>query len=1080
MEYQLTAPPTARDRKPPGQGPPIAQRRPRGAEPFTPVSSALARGLQAAVVLLSVLGLASIAWAQESLTNGARHTGEIASASDAQSWTFPAEVGEAIFVRVGATNFTPRIRLFDSGNALVGETTSGNSFVRDGFLTAQAASAGTYTVLVSATYPTQTGTYALHFAQAPGPIAVSAGDDGGTLTNGEVQPGRIELGDLDVWSVTAGVGATLLIRAGAVDVTPWIRLYGPDGALVGESDLGNTFARDNFLVAETTNAGPHTLVISAKYAGQVGDYALTVAQAPGEFTVSAGDQGGVLTNGVFQAGVIPLGDLDVWQFEANAGDSLFLRAGTTSFTPWMKLFGPDGALVGEVDLGNTFARDNFLTARATNTGPHTLVITAKYAGQSGEYGLTLARAPGEFVVLSGDEGGSLTNGFAQPGVIALGDLDLWQFEANAGDSLFVRAGSTNFTPWIRLYGPDGALAGEVDLGNSFARDNVLIAEATNTGPHTIVISARYTGQEGGYALTLVRAPGEPAALPGDEGGALTNAVVNSGTLALGDADAWSFFGTPGDSNIVRVVSTNFTPWIRLYGPDGSLAGEANVGNSFTRENTLRAGITEAGLYTVVLSAKFTGQSGGYSLKQSRVPPDLIVPADAAFDETSPLSLSISAQDPDEPVKPLVFALISGPPGMTLASDGATNAVISWTPAEADGPSTNLVTASVTDVVNGQSFIRTNQFAIVIEEVNGPPQLNVPADQVAGEMIPLNVAASATDADLPANSLAFSLLSPPTGMAIDPSTGAISWTPSEEQGPSTNVVSVVVTDSSPFAVNATTLSATNTFTVVVNEINRPPQLVLPSAQTVDELSGMTGSVAATDPDLPANALVFALVASPEGMRIDAATGVVTWTPTEAQGPSTNVVAVRVQDNGTPPLDAVATFTVVVSEVNRAPTLEPIADTSLHFGDSLSIQAVASDSDVPANALHYSAEHGPEGLRIDPSSGAITWNPTPSQTGNHPVAIRVTDNGNPNLDATTTFRVTVTGDGSRVDAARLASGLVQITISGDTGQTYELQKTQDLKEWVKVLEFRLDTSPFHYIDPESTGGTRFYRLKLVTPQ
>jgi hypothetical protein len=244
--------------------------------------------------------------------------------------------------------------------------------------------------------------------------------------------------------------------------------------------------------------------------------------------------------------------------------------------------------------------------------------------------------------------------------------------------------------------------------------------------------------------------------------------------------------------------------------------------------------------------------------------------------------------------------------------------------------------------------------------------------------------------------------------------------------------------------------------------------------------MAASVAATDPDLPANALVFALVASPEGMRIDAATGVVTWTPTEAQGPSTNIVSVRVQDNGTPPLDAVDTFTVVVNEVNTAPNLEPIADVSQHFGDSLSLQAVGSDSDVPANTLNYSVEEGPEGLRIDPSSGAITWNPTPSQTGNHPVTLRVTDDGVPNLDATITFRVTVTGDGSRVEAARLASGLVQITISGDTGQTYELQNTQDLNEWVKVLEFRLDTSPFHYIDPQSADGTRFYRLKLVTPQ
>jgi hypothetical protein len=33
-----------------------------------------------------------------------------------------------------------------------------------------------------------------------------------------------------------------------------------------------------------------------------------------------------------------------------------------------------------------------------------------------------------------------------------------------------------------------------------------------------------------------------------------------------------------------------------------------------------------------------------------------------------------------------------------------------------------------------------------------------------------------------------------------------------------------------------------------------------------------------------------------MIIDSATGAISWTPTEAQGPSTNLVSVKVQDNG----------------------------------------------------------------------------------------------------------------------------------------------------------------------------------------
>ena len=46
------------------------------------------------------------------------------------------------------------------------------------------------------------------------------------------------------------------------------------------------------------------------------------------------------------------------------------------------------------------------------------------------------------------------------------------------------------------------------------------------------------------------------------------------------------------------------------------------------------------------------------------------------------------------------------------------------------------------------------------------------------------------------------------------TGAIAWTPSEAQSPSTNLIRVSVSDINPAAVNAHSLSATNSFTLTV--------------------------------------------------------------------------------------------------------------------------------------------------------------------------------------------------------------------------------------------------------------------------
>ena len=58
---------------------------------------------------------------------------------------------------------------------------------------------------------------------------------------------------------------------------------------------------------------------------------------------------------------------------------------------------------------------------------------------------------------------------------------------------------------------------------------------------------------------------------------------------------------------------------------------------------------------------------------------------------------------------------------------------------------------------------------------------------------LTFTASATDADLPANTLTYSLVGAPAGASIAPSTGVFTWTPTETQGPATFNFTVRVSD-----------------------------------------------------------------------------------------------------------------------------------------------------------------------------------------------------------------------------------------------------------------------------------------------
>jgi hypothetical protein len=56
--------------------------------------------------------------------------------------------------------------------------------------------------------------------------------------------------------------------------------------------------------------------------------------------------------------------------------------------------------------------------------------------------------------------------------------------------------------------------------------------------------------------------------------------------------------------------------------------------------------------------------------------------------------------------------------------------------------------------------------------------------------------------------------------------------------------------------------------------------------------------------------------PTGLSVSS-TGQITWTPTEAQGPSTNNVTVRVYDNGEPSLSTTNSFIVTVKPSTNAP-------------------------------------------------------------------------------------------------------------------------------------------------------------------
>src|SRR5262245_64996735 len=131
--------------------------------------------------------------------------------------------------------------------------------------------------------------------------------------------------------------------------------------------------------------------------------------------------------------------------------------------------------------------------------------------------------------------------------------------------------------------------------------------------------------------------------------------------------------------------------------------------------------------------------------------------------------------------------MSGPAGASI--DGSSG-VFTWTPTEAQGPGTYPFSVRVSDGVTNTDAAIT----LTVTEANLAPVLaNVPASAAIPELAVYTFTATATDADLPAQTLTFSLVGGPAGASIDGSSGAFTWTPTEAQGPGRYPFSVRVKD-----------------------------------------------------------------------------------------------------------------------------------------------------------------------------------------------------------------------------------------------------------------------------------------------
>ncbi len=351
-----------------------------------------------------------------------------------------------------------------------------------------------------------------------------------------------------------------------------------------------------------------------------------------------------------------------------------------------------------------------------------------------------------------------------------------------------------------------------------------------------------------------------------DGGAIVFAPADTGTITVDDENPTAVTGADlatdegvevgfsGAGSYDNIGIANYTWLFSDFGPDSESQG-VYVTHTFN----------SPGKFIAVLNVTdYAGNSDEstvlVTVRAVNHPPVMTSSAPLSAVQGTTYIYLMQAYDGDGDT--LRYFKADGPTNLTINS---TEGLTVWTPGPLDVGS-RFVSLAVTD---DRSPPARQSFWITVENVNDPPFFTSLPVLTATQNQPYIYKAEATDPDNN-EQLVFSLVAGPRGMTIGPYTGVVSWTPVWDQ---------VSTIRAVIAVSDRQYTAYQDFCITVANTNDPP--VFNSFPPTSALQGVpyTYQVNATDPD--GDDIRFFLNPAPAGMRIEVATGLVTWTPSPDQ-------------------------------------------------------------------------------------------------------------------------------------------------------------------------------------------------------
>ncbi|MGI2150307.1 putative Ig domain-containing protein [Shewanella baltica] len=525
-------------------------------------------------------------------------------------------------------------------------------------------------------------------------------------------------------------------------------------------------------------------------------------------------------------------------------------------------------------------------------------------------------------------------------------------DTDVGDTLTLSA--VTKPSWLSFNAATGLLSGTP--GNADVGSHVVLLRVTDTDGLTA---------EQSFSITVTNVNDAPT-ISSTAITAATQDAAYSYTFAAADTDV-------GDTLTLSAVTK--PSWLSFNAATGVLSGTPSNADVGSHVVLLRVTDTDG------LTAE---QSFSITVTNVNDAPTISSTAITAATQDAAYSYTFTAADTDVG-DTLTLSAVTKPSWLSF---NAATGVLSGTPSNADVGS-HVVLLRVTDT---DGLTAEQSFSITVTNVNDAPTISSTAITAATQDAAYSYTFAASDTDV-GDVLTFSAVTKPSWLSFNAATGLLSGIPSNADV-GAHPVTLRVTDTDG-------LTADQSFSITVTNVNDAPTISSTAITAATQDAAYSYTFAASDTDV-GDVLTFSAVTKPSWLSFNAATGLLSGTPSNADV-GAHPVTLRVTD--TDGLTADQSFSITVTNVNDAPVATSLTVT-LEEDSSVAITLAAED--VDNDPLTYEVVSQPESGTLEQHGTVWLYTPEKDFTGTDVFSFIAKDAELSSEPATVTINVTPVND------------------------------------------------------------------------